>query len=376
MKARDRVLRAVQASHYVVVLWLTRARRLRAWQHGYYVIVPWLLVGVIAFELFLVASFVVVFCAATQHVRMEARTDSVEMEFSPGQPIAWALGGARLLDCSQLAQMASRAGVRNIKKPQAPIADEAEIALAAIEEVNGKRLSTVRAKASLHGNDLVVELERLVKQDGKATATAPECSKDANPVAVLDRGDGIRRGISLPAQLRLDDERIGNGLTLEFRGDFRIGNDANSSRQPLLTSGRLALREVRSPWPWPWSWLQQTFGIAQFEIESRDLGLGDKVTIAASSSDEVSEDAPQGFVRIVKGPRSTEMSVYAATVATQVEIAHPFSPPERPKAHWLKRLWADELLSQLVAIIIAGGALARRLFAHALEAPNKIAQDS
>jgi hypothetical protein len=373
MKAKDRILRAVLAVHYVVVPWLIKARRLRAWQRGYYVALPWLLGGAILFELILAALFLVVFFAATQHLRIEARTDSVEIEFSPGQPIAWALGGARLLDCSQLAQVASPARMRNIKEP---LADEAEISLAAIEEVDSKRLSTVRARVSVHGNDLVVELERLVKQDGLATASVPGCSKDASRVAVLDRGDGIRRGISLPAQLRLEGERIGNGLTLEFRGDLRIGNDVSSSSQPLLTSGRLALREVRSPWPWPWSWLQQTFGIAQFEIESRDLGLGDKVTIAAPSPNEVSEDAPRGFVRIVKGVRSAEMSVYATTVVTQVEIVRPFNPPEPPKAHWLKRLWADELLSQLAAVIVAVGALVKWLFTHALSAPNENAQDS
>lgn len=368
MKVWDRVSRAVRAG-WDVVRWPTRPVRLYAWRREYYIRVPGLLLLIVLLELFLVALFVMVLLAATQHSRIEARTDSVEIEFSPGQPIAWALGGARLLDCSQLAQVASPARMRNIK----PLADEAEISLAAIE-VDRKRLDTLRARVSLHGDDLVVELERLVKQDGRATAPAPGCSKDASRVAVLDRGDGSRHGISLPAQLRLDGQRIGNGLTLEFRGNLRIGNDVSSSRQPLLTSGRVELWEVRSPWYWPLSLMQPMFG--QFKIENRDLGLGDKVKITAPTPDELSEDAPQGFVRIVRGGRSTEMSVYATTIATQVEIVRPFSPAERPKAHWLKRLWADELLSKLTALIVAVGALFKWFFGHALKAPSKSAQDS
>src|SRR6267378_6014122 len=108
MTVRDRVARA---SH-VVVVWLTNPRPLRTWQRGYYQVVPVLLWIVIGLGLFLLASFFVVFLAATQHVRIEAKTDAVEIEFSPGQPIAWALGGARLLDCSQMAL----AGIRNNKK--------------------------------------------------------------------------------------------------------------------------------------------------------------------------------------------------------------------------------------------------------------------
>jgi hypothetical protein len=327
--------------------------------------VPGLLIFVAVLFLLDGLLLVGVFLAATEHLRVEARTGSVEIEFSPGQPIAWALGGARLLDCSQLAQVASRAGVRNIKKP---LADEAEIALVAIEEVDGKHLSTVRARVSLHGNDLLVELERLVKQNGHATATAPECSKDARPVAVLDTGDGIRRAISLPAQLRLDYERIGNGLTLEFRGGLRVGNDVNSSRQPLLTSGRLALWEVRSPWL---QWLVQKLSNAQFEIESRDLSLGDKVTITAP--DKVSEDAPQGFVRIIKGVKFTEMSVYATAVTTRASIVRPFGPPEPPKANWIKRVWADELLTKLAAALVALGALGTRFF---IDYSTRNAQDT
>src|SRR5882672_10089585 len=131
MKVRDRVEAGWD--------WLTRPRRLRALRREYYIKVPALLVAVVVIELGLVASFVVVFLAVTQHSRIEARTDSVEIEFSPGQPIAWALGSARLLDCSQLAQVASPARMRNIK----PLADEAEISLAALE-VDSKRLNTVR----------------------------------------------------------------------------------------------------------------------------------------------------------------------------------------------------------------------------------------
>jgi len=353
----------------------------RAGRVLYNLAVPWLLIAVTGFLLFAGLALLGAFFASTEHLRLEARTDSVEIEFSPGQPIAWALGGARLLDCSKLAGVTPHAGMSNIKKPQAPLADEAEIELAAIEEIDGKRLSTVRAKVSLDGNDLVVELKPLAKPEGNATATTQECSKDASRVAVLDTG-GIRRGISLPAQLRLGRERIGNGLTLEFRGDLRVGNDANSSGQPLLTSGRLALLEVRSPWLQS---LFQRFSNAQFEIESRDLGLGDKVTIAAPSRDEDSEDAPQGFLRIVKGLSFTEMSVHATSVTTRATIVRPFSPSERPKANWIKRVWADELLTKLAAAIVALGALGRRFFidyrarsrgrTYAVVAPNKGVKD-
>ena len=287
----------------------------------------------------LILGVVVDLWATTQHVRIDAKTDSVEIEFSQGQPIAWALGGARLLECSQLAQVTLRAGVQKIKTP--PIPNEAEIALVAIEEVD-KRVSTVRARISLHGNDLVVELEPLIKPKSDAMATAPECSKEASRVAVLDTGDGIHRGISLPAQLRLGSEGIANGLTLEFRGNLRVGNDVSSSSQPLLKSGRLTLREVR------WH-LMQIIADAQFDIESRDLGLGDKVRLTAQSLGEV----PQGFVRIVQGERSPEMSVYATAVAKSATIVRPFSPPESPKANWIRYLLADELLSMLAAAIAA-----------------------
>src|SRR5439155_13378136 len=87
---------------------------------------------VVVFALILFVLCVVDLWSATQHIRVEAKTGSVEIAVSPGHPIAWALGGARLLDCWQLAKLARRAGVSNVKKPQASIADEAEIELAAI----------------------------------------------------------------------------------------------------------------------------------------------------------------------------------------------------------------------------------------------------
>lgn len=303
--------------------------------------------------LLLLLLCVVALWAATLHVRIEAKTDSVEIEFSPGHPITWALDGARFLDCWQLA---GDAGVRNIKRTSRSVA---EIELTPIEEVS-KHLSTVRARVSVDGNDLVIELEPVVREKDNVTAMPPGCSKDASRVAVLDTGDGVRRGINLPAQLRMGRERIGNGLTLEFRGRLRVGNDVTSSRQPLLKSGRLTLREVRSH-------RLHTVADAQFDIESRDLGLGDKVTLSLG---EVSEDAPQGFVHIVKGEKSTEMSVYATAVAERARIVRPFSQPEEPKANLFKRLLTDELLSKLAAVIVALGGLVRLFFAKHAGVPD------
>jgi len=296
-------------------------KKLRAHKFVLYVLIP--------LALFSLAVFII----PTQHLRIEAKTGSVEIEFSPGQPIAWALGGARLLDCLQLALVAPPSRATLTKESQEQLKDGAEIELP----------STVRARLSLDGSDLLVELTALAKPKNVATMAAPECSKDRSRMAVLDTGDGKRSGISLPALLRLDGGNIGNGLTLEFRGDIRVGNDVTSGRQPLLTSGRLTFRQVRSIWP---HWLAD----AQFDIESRDLGLGDKITVASLDGD--SEDAPQGFVRIVKEDRGTEMSVYATTVAGRTRIVHPFSAPESPKSNLFRRAWADELLSILVAFIL------------------------
>lgn len=285
-----------------------------------------------------------VFWEATEHIRIEARTGFVEIDITTEQPIAWALGEAQLLEYPQLARMASQTSK---KERQERIAKEAEIEIAAIKDADGKCLHMVRAKASLDRDDFVLELEPMTMAISDIKATPPQCSNDASPVAVLDRGDGKRSGISLPAQLRLAGEKIGNGLTLEFRGNVRIGNDVSSSRQLLLTSGRFTLRQVRSSQA-----LLQLISDAHFDIESRDLGLGDKVTIAVPSRGKVSDDLPQGFVRIINREKTTEMSVYATTVAAHVEIVRPFSTPEKPKAHWLRRLWADELLSKLAGLIV------------------------
>jgi hypothetical protein len=149
----------------------------------------------------------------------------------------------------------------------------------------------------------------------------------------------------VPAVLHLNEKSIGNGLTLEFRGDLRVGSDASSGRQPLLTGGRLTLREVRSR-GFP------NIAHAQFDIETRDLGLGDKVTIASARDDKESEDASQGFLRIVMGERNPEMTVYATATADRTDIVRPFSEPERPKASWFKRLFADELIGKLVTILV------------------------
>ena len=284
------------------------------------------------------------FFASTQHLRIEARTASAEVEISPGRPIAWAMDRALLLECSQLARIAARSRERTTKVPQEQIADGAEIELAAIEADGGKRLSTVRARVSLHGDGVVVELVAKTKLDGKATENAPGCSEDTSRVAVLDTGDGKRRGVRLPAQFHLKGASIGNGLTLEFRGDLLIGNDLTGGRQPLLTSGRLTFREVRSSWA-------QTFADAQFDIESRDLGLGDKVTINAKSGGDSSENASQGFLHIVRGQGSPEMSVYATAAASHTVIVRPFSLPEKPKANWFRRLLADEMIGKLAAIL-------------------------
>jgi hypothetical protein len=278
---------------------------------------------------------------------MEGTTDSLAIEFAPGQPIAWALGGAVLLDCRQLAEVVGHTGGRDTQ-PATPLAEDAEIELAAIAEAESKRLLTIRATVSLDDSDLVVQLEPLVAASGAASETGPECAKDGNRTAVLVTGDGLRRGIGLPAQLRLAGERIGNGLTLEFRGGLRVGSDLMSSRQPLLTRGRVTLTAVRSPW------LPQALVDPQFDIESRDLGLGDKVTIAPPSTlDLTVGDTARGFVRVVLGERTTEMSVYAAALASDAVIVRPYSLAERPKARLLRQMWADPQLGNLVTIIVA-----------------------
>ncbi len=344
------MINRLQLRQHSVALW--------AWLIGHSFVL-FLLIPLALFSL-------LVFFATTQHLRIEARTGSVEIDFSSGHPIAWAMDGAQLLDCSRLTQVATRVEKSYAKEQQARLADGAEIELAPIKEADSTRLNTIRARLSLDGNDLLVELKSLTKTKGDATVITPDCAKDGSGAVVLDTGDGKRRAIRLPAQLRLDGEGIGDGLTLEFRGDLRIGNDITSGRQPLLTSGRLTLREVR------WRFVQW-LGDAQFDIESRDLGLGDKVTLAERSHGEDGEDAPQGFVRIVKDEKNkpTEMSVYATTVAGRTQIVHPFSSPESPKANLFRRIWADVLLTATVGFIVTLTSLYFAFLAIKTEPPNR-----
>jgi hypothetical protein len=290
---------------------------------------------------------------ATQHLRVEAATSLAEVEFSLGPPIVWSVGGGRLLEHGQLATPTTE---RTNKEPQtqaldgAKIGDEAQVDFAAIKDAN-KCVHTIRAKLSLHGDELVVELERLVKPDAGTKQEMGQCSQVETALAVLENGDGTRRAIKLPAQLRLAQSEFRDGLTLEFRGDLRIGNDVSSSRQPLLKSGSLALWDLRREWPGVLQSVRPRIVDAQYETDKRELGLGDKVWITGSASSDNSAEMPQGFVRVIKGDSSTEMSVYAATIASLARVVHPFRQPEEPKAHWMKRLWADELLTKVAALI-------------------------
>lgn len=304
--------------------------------------------------LWMVLGFALVW-PATQHLRMEAISTSAEVDFLPGHPIVWTVGGALLTEHLQLANLATQPKKKDAAAPVAKgvrIGEAAEIEFAAIKD-SKTCIHTVRAKVSLHGNDLMVELERHVKPAVDVKANNAECSQVASPLAILDRGDGKRRGIDLPAQLRLTQPEIADGLTLEFRGDLRVGNDVSSSRQPLLKSGSLALWELRSEWPEWLKWLRPMLVDTQFEIERRDLGLGDKVWIAAPTPSDSGAEMPQGFVRISKADAATEMTVYATTLTSLARVVHPFRQAETPKAHWLKRLWADELITKVGALIVA-----------------------
>jgi hypothetical protein len=326
----------MKASLTRVWRWLN-ARASKAWSSHYVdiVIVSFLGVAALAFALALLI-------ATTQHVRIEAKTDSVEIEFLPGQPIAWSLDGAVLQDCKQIAASTVLVGASKKRLSNKPrkAEEDIEIELTSIENDNKQR-NTVRARVSLDGSDVVIELEL----KGSTAATGQQCSKDGSRTAVLALPDGTRRGISLPAVLRLTEKSIGNGLTLEFRGNLRVGNDASSGRQPLLTSGRLTLRAVR------WRSIAK-YANAQLDIETRELGLGDKVTIASPQDGKDGGNAPLGFLRIVMGERNPEMFVYATATADRTVIVRPYSEPEKPEASSLKQLLADDLISKLVAGVV------------------------
>jgi hypothetical protein len=300
----------------------------------------------------LVVLVVLVLWSGEQHVRMEATAGTVEIDFAPGQPIAWATSHAKLLDCNYFAQAGSTDSVKT--------EEGSEVELGAI--VDREQQKKVRARVSIYKKDLLIELSALNEPACASGASPADCAKQASRLAVLDSGTGSKKSLCLPAQLLLEGEGLVNGLTLEFRGDIRVGNDLSSSLQPQLTGGRYALWEVRP------SFLNY-FAESQFEIEKRDLGVGDKLLIAAANStvsmanaagatdkaQATGEDVPKGFLRIASedNTRPPQMTVYAAAPAEWTQIVHPFSAAERPKSHWLKRVWADDLLSKVAAFIIA-----------------------
>jgi hypothetical protein len=316
--------------------------------------------------LLILVIFVLIGAFGTQHVRIEARAGTVEIDFAPGQPIAWATPGAELLDCKYFAQITSSDNARRPKPAPMQMGDGAELLIGGI--VDKDQSKKVRAKASVHkdsrhGDGLIVELSH---PDGPACTNPTECLKQSSNLVILDNGSGSKSSICLPAQVRVKGDALTNGLTLEFRGDIRIGNDLTSSVQPQLTSGRFAIWEVRpGSTSWWEGWIEP-----QFEIEKRELGLGDKMLIAApvrtksrtvqtvasdASRTFLNDDAPKGFVRIAaaSGDKAPELTVYAASPTKWTKIVRPFSPPEEPKAHWLKRLWADDLVSKTAAVIAA-----------------------
>jgi hypothetical protein len=290
----------------------------------------------------------------TQHVRIEANTGFVEVKILPGMPTVWALGGARLLENPQFGQATSETTnqsslrvpdkIANAQGAKIPI--DAEIELRAFEGGKNGCPDTVLARISLQREDVIVELEPLSMSKGDSQTSGSDCAKNIAPLAVLDNGSGVRRGLILPALLRLSGDQIDNGLTLELRGDLRIGSDVSSSRQPLLKSGRLALWEVRDRGS-----LSSLFFGRIFEIEQRELGLGDKLLIAERLRDRNKEDVPQGFARIVQGGTTAEMTVFVATVAAWAQLVRPFGAPESPRAHWINLFLADELLSVLSTVL-------------------------
>ena len=291
--------------------------------------------------------------AGTTYLHLEAHSEVAALMVTSGRPIGWSLDGGSLIECSALLDGAAGGANRG---PSAVLLASDLIELNAESDTGSMPRRALEVRVAIDGDDVVVELESPATISNPPVAALGQCATEPDRLAVLVSDTGARRGLRLPALIRLPGKALGNGLTLEFRGALGLGQDVTSSRQPLLLNGKLALREVRDPW------LQRWVTNPQFEVESRELGLGDKVKLANPAGAQDSTNAPQGFLRLTRGERGPEMRVQAIALAAQAEIVRPFGRPETPRPNRLKVASRDDVLLVMGGVLVAFWTLGLALY--------------
>lgn len=268
--------------------------------------------------------------SGTTYLQVEGRSGLIRVEMDPNAEIAWELDGAVLQECGDPARA----------KRELP--EGAFIGFAAARSGEGQAAALPVATLRTEGDTVVVKLAaRLSDIDSL------RCEPAASTAVFQDPGDGTRRGLRLPALLRLPKDRIGDGLMLEFRGALRLGEELLTSRHPVVYSGRVAMRERRP------EWAGAITSSAYFDLEGRDLGVGDRLNLLPVNG----AAQPEGYVRIAaedkeQGP---ELTVTAATLAARAEIFRPTSrsQPERLHVNWIKIASRDDLVQLLLGALAA-----------------------
>lgn len=280
--------------------------------------------------------------AGRMYLAVEAQSDVMHVGLAQGRPLSWPMEQFSLIECRELiGDRAQRKPAQDATNAVRPLEEGTVVELNGIDPArhatNQAGSQGVGVTVAVDRGDVVVTIEAIDSKDNRAVSD-PACTTTRSG-AVLHNADGTSRLLQLPAQLRLSGTGIGEGLTFEYRGRVRIGTDVASGRQPLMATGTVVLKKVRS------SWLQKLGASPSFDIDERRLTMGDKVLLAPPAQGQGS-DVPEGFVRLRQTDTGPVMFVHAVSLAAQAELARPYSEIERPQATRLKALVRDEALRQ------------------------------
>lgn len=276
-----------------------------------------------------VAAVVLTF-SGTTYLQVEGRSGLVRLEMNPDAEIAWELDGAELRECAGDSTVGATLDLEEgqsigfaAARPGGPAAQVLPVATVRVDS----GVVLVKLSASLADVDSI------------------RCSGAASAAVFLDRGDGTRRGLRLPALLQMPKERIRDGLMLEFRGALRLGDELLTSRHPVVYSGRVSMRERRP------DWAGSIASSSYFDLETRDLGIGDRLNLLPVDG----AAQPEGYLRISAEEKGPELSVTGAALAARAEIFRPTSraQPERLHVNGVKVASRDDLVQLLLGLLAA-----------------------